>query len=56
MARAKKQTVEEVIEPKIDVSALTEEITQAVTKKLTVEFEGKMQVALQKITSASEQR
>jgi hypothetical protein len=56
MARAKKQTVEEVVEPKIDVAALTEEITQAVTKKLTVEFEGKMQVALQKITSASEQR
>jgi hypothetical protein len=56
MARAKKQTVEEVIEPKIDVAALTEEITQAVTKKLTVEFEGKMQIALQKITSASEQR
>ncbi len=56
MARAKKQTVEEVIQPQFDVAALTEEITQAVTKKLTAEFEGKMQVALQKITSASEQR
>ena len=56
MARAKKQTVEEVMEPKIDVAALTEEITQAVTKKLTVEFEGKMQVALEKISSAAEQR
>jgi hypothetical protein len=56
MARAKKQTVEEVIQPQFDVAALTEEITQAVTKKLTVEFEGKMQVALQKISTASEQR
>jgi len=60
MARAKKQTVEQVVEtvvePKINVAALTEEITQAVTKKLTVEFEGKMQVALQKIGAASEQR
>ncbi len=56
MARAKKQTVEEVVQPQIDVAALTEEITQAVTKKLTVEFEGKMQVALQQINSASEQR
>lgn len=56
MARAKKEIVEEVVEPKIDVAALTEEITQAVTKKLTVEFEGKMQVALQKITSTAEQR
>lgn len=56
MARAKKQTVEEVVEPKIDVAALTETITQAVTKKLTAEFEGKMQVALQKISSAAEQR
>jgi hypothetical protein len=56
MARTKKQTVEEVVESKIDVAALTEEITQAVTKKLTVEFEGKMQVALEKISSAAEQR
>lgn len=56
MARPKKQIVEEVIEPKIDVAALTEEITQAVTKKLTAEFEGKMQVALQKINNTAEQR
>lgn len=56
MARAKKEIVEEVVEPKIDVAALTEEITQAVTKKLAAEFEGKMQVALQKISNAAEQR
>jgi hypothetical protein len=56
MARIKKQTVEEVVESKIDVAALTEEIIQAVTKKLTVEFEGKMQVALEKISSAVDQR
>lgn len=56
MARAKKEIVEEVVEPKIDVAALTESITQAVTKKLAAEFEGKMQVALQKITSTAEQR
>lgn len=56
MARAKKQTVEEVVEPQIDIAALTESITQAVTKKLTAEFEGKMQVALQKISNAAEQR
>ena len=76
MPRAKKQTVEEVVEPivektkvakpkitipkveepKIDITALTEEITQAVTKRLTAEFEGKMQVALQKISNAAEQR
>ena len=56
MARAKKQTVEEVVETKIDVAALTEEITRSVTKKLTAEFEGKMQVALQQISAASEQR
>jgi hypothetical protein len=56
MARTKKQTVEEVVESKIDVAALTEEITQAVTKQLTVEFEGKMQVALEKISSAADQR
>jgi hypothetical protein len=42
--------------PSIDVDALTAKITEAVTKKLTVEFEGKMQVALQKISTASEQR
>jgi hypothetical protein len=29
MARAKKEIVEEVVEPKINVAALTEEITQA---------------------------
>ena len=56
MARAKKEIVEEVVEPKIDVAALTESITQAVTKKLIAEFEGKMQVALEKINSAAEQR
>lgn len=56
MARTKKQTVEEVIKPEIDINALTEEITQAVTKKLTTEFEGKMQVALQQINHAAEQR
>lgn len=75
MPRAKKQTIEEVVdqvieksavtkpkveEPKVeeqkfDITALTEEITQAVTKKLTVEFEGKMQVALQKISQVAEQ-
>lgn len=56
MARAKKEIVEEVVEPKIDVAALTDSITQAVTKKLIAEFEGKMQVALEKISSAAEQR
>lgn len=56
MPRAKKQVVEEVVEPKIDVAALTEEITQAVTKRLTAEFEGKMQVAIQNISNAAEQR
>lgn len=56
MSRAKKIIVEEVSLPQIDVAALTEEITQAVTKKLAAEFDGKMQVALQKITSTAEQR
>lgn len=56
MARAKKQIVEEVVEPKIDVATLIEEITRSVTKKLTAEFDGKMQVALQTINSTAEQR
>ena len=56
MARTKKQIDDEVIKPEIDISALTTEIIQAVTKKLTAEFEGKMQVALEKINIASEQR
>ena len=53
MARAKKQ-VETT--PEIDISALAEEITKVVTKRLTAEFEGKMQVALQQINNAAEQR
>lgn len=53
MARAKKQ-VEAT--PEIDISALAEEITKVVTKRLTAEFEGKMQVALQQINNAAEQR
>lgn len=63
MARAKKQIVEETVESKaeskavnVDIAALTKEITQAVTKKLTVEFEGKLQVVLQQLNTASEQR
>ena len=64
MARAKKQTTElsdiklsvSVPTPEIDVDAITTKITEAVTKKLTAEFEGKMQVALQQINNASEQR
>lgn len=39
----------------IDIAALTDEITQAVTKRLTAEFDGKMQVALQQINNAAEQ-
>jgi hypothetical protein len=64
MARAKKQTAElsdiklsvGMPAPEIDVDAITTKITEAVTKKLTAEFEGKMQVALQQINNASEQR
>ena len=56
MTRSKKTTVDEVINTEIDVSALTAEIIQTVTKQLTAEFEGKMQVALEKISSAAEQR
>ena len=46
----------QVEEPQFDITALTEEITQAVTKRMTAEFEGKMQLALQKISNATEQR
>jgi hypothetical protein len=56
MTRSKKTTVDEVINTEIDISALTAEIIQTVTKQLTAEFEGKMQVALQQIASASDQR
>jgi len=81
MPKAKKQIVEEIVEPVVekssttkpkvtkpkveepkveepqfDITALTEEITQAVTKRMTAEFEGKMQLALQKISNATEQR
>lgn len=54
MARPKKQA--EQATSQIDIAALTEVITQAVTKRITTEFEGKMQVALQQINNAAEQR
>ena len=56
MAKDKKTTVVEVINTEIDISALTAEIIQTVTKQLTAEFEGKMQVALEKINSAAERK
>lgn len=63
MPRAKKK-VEEIKEiapvvekqPAIDIDALTKTITETVTKKLTVEFEGKMQAAIDKISKSTEQR
>ena len=45
-----------VVQPAIDIDALTAKITEAVTKKLTAEFEGKMQVALQQIDAKSQSR
>ena len=63
MPRAKKKVegikeIAPVVEkqPAIDIDALTKTITETVTKKLTVEFENKMQTAIDKISKSTEQR